>query len=83
MPLSKLPVRAMTPVRQKFCDNVRKLYVETYKQPCPTTDARIIKLALSYHYIRADDPEIHFLLSDIYNEEQLTRRVSHATATNT
>ena len=67
MPLSKLPKRDMTPVRKKFCDAIRAQYMEKFKSPCATSDADIIKLALSYRFIRADDPEIHFLLADLYD----------------
>ena len=55
----------MTPVRQRFCDDIRKLYLDKYMVTCPIDDAEIIKLALSYKFTRADDPEIRFLLSDI------------------
>jgi|HubBroStandDraft_5_1064220.scaffolds.fasta_scaffold115859_4 hypothetical protein len=57
----------MTPVRQKFCDGARKLYLEKYKQPSRATDAQIIKLALGYRYTSINDPEIHFLLWDMHD----------------
>lgn len=67
MPLSPIAKRDMTPVRQKFCDDVRALYVERYKVPCLTADADIIKLALGYRFVRATDKEISFLLQDMHD----------------
>ena len=68
MPLSKLPKRDMTPVRQKFCDDIKKQYVKKFNLPCVTTDADIVKLALSYKFMRADDKEIDLLLDEMHDK---------------
>ena len=56
----------LSPVQKRFCDNVRNQYVAKYAIPCRLPDAAILKLALSYKFIRADDPEIYVLLDDMH-----------------
>jgi hypothetical protein len=40
--------------------------VTKYQIPCRLPDVEILRLALSYKFIRPDDPEIHVLLDDMH-----------------
>ena len=56
----------LSPVQKRFCESVRSQYVARYAIPCRLPDAAILKLALSYKFIRADDKEIYVLLDDMH-----------------
>ena len=57
---------SLSPVQRKFCESVRSEYGARYAVPCRLPDAEILRLALSYKFLRADDSEIYVLLDDMH-----------------
>lgn len=63
-----MPLHIMTPIRQKFCHDVREMFLEAYKVECSTSDQRIISLAMLYDICKADDPDIDIIILELLDQ---------------
>jgi hypothetical protein len=71
-----MPLAIMTPIRVKFCKDVRAAFEARFKVPCKCSDTRIIRTAQYLTITGGTSEDIWMLLDDLMDQQAtITQRV--------
>lgn len=74
-----MPLAIMTPIRIKFCKDIRAIFEERFKTPCQCSDTRIIKTAMFLRIAAAGNEDIWMLLDDLMDQQATITRAKTPT----
>jgi hypothetical protein len=64
-----MPLAIMTPIRVKFCKDVRAAFEARFKVPCACSDTRIIRTAQYLTITGGTSEDIWMLLDDLMDQQ--------------
>jgi hypothetical protein len=69
-----MPLAIMTPIRIKFCADVRAIFEERFHTPCTCSDTRIIRTAQYLTIMGSSHEDIYMLLDDLMDQQKDMRK---------